>query len=153
MFCDRCGSKLTQQAQACHSCGKPVSPLMPRKAGIAGHVRLLGILWLSQAALHIGPGLLIVALFSSRVLPPEVPAFVSAFLPLIGWMLVITGAANAAVGAGLLMRQSWARIAALIMGAISLINIPLGTALGIYTLWALLPADHEQQYRELTRVA
>jgi len=29
------------------------------------------------------------------------------------------------------------------------LNVPLGTALGIYTLWVLLPAKSEQEYREL----
>ena len=156
MFCDHCGAKLSAGAQTCPSCGKSFAasiPMMPPKRGIAGHVRLLGILWIAHGALHVFPGIMLNALFSSRVLPPEVPAFVTGLLPLIGTYLLFTGAVSVITGIGLLMRQSWARIAALIIAAISLISIPFGTALGIYTMWVLLPSDHEEQYRALTQTA
>jgi hypothetical protein len=39
---------------------------------------------------------------------------------------------------GLLKRKGWARILILIVAAIDLLSIPFGTALGVYTLWALL---------------
>jgi hypothetical protein len=125
---------------------------MPPKRGIAGHVRLLGILWLANGALYVAPGLLIMTLFGNRFLPPDTPPFVANLLPAIGGFLVLVGAFSALAGIGLLMRQSWARMAALVLGAIGLINIPFGTALGIYTMWALLPVDHEEEYRALTRV-
>jgi len=96
---------------------------------------------------------MILTIFGSRFLPPEVPQFVRSFLPFIGGLLVAAGALSVLVGVGLLMRLAWARIAALIAGAIALIHIPIGTALGIYTMWALLPADHEEEYRALTQVA
>jgi hypothetical protein len=153
MFCDKCGTRLAPGAQVCPSCGKSFVSLMPPKRGIAGHVRLLGILWIAHGVLHFAPGLLLLTIFSSRVLPPGMPTIFSTLLPFIGNMLLFSGVAAVVVGIGLLMRQSWARIAALILGAISLINVPFGTALGIYTMWALLPADHEEEYRELTRVA
>ncbi|MCP4581123.1 MAG: hypothetical protein GY839_05860 [candidate division Zixibacteria bacterium] len=41
-------------------------------------------------------------------------------------------------GVGLLKKQNWARILVLILAFLNLINIPIGTALGIYTIWALL---------------
>jgi len=31
--------------------------------------------------------------------------------------------------------------------------MPMGTALGIYTLWVLLPASSEYEYRRMSRVA
>jgi hypothetical protein len=34
---------------------------------------------------------------------------------------------------------------------VNLIDMPFGTALGIYTLWVLLPAESEQQYKRMTR--
>ena len=126
---------------------------MPPERGIEGHVRLLGILWLAHAAFQAGPGLLLLTIFSSQSLPPEVPQFIRVFLPFIGGVLVAAGALSVLVGIGLLLRLGWARIAAVIAAAIGLINIPFGTALGIYTMWVLLPADHEQNYRALARVA
>ncbi len=41
-------------------------------------------------------------------------------------------------GIGLLKYKSWARIVILIISAIDLLNIPFGTALGVYSLWTLL---------------
>ncbi|MEO8100550.1 MAG: zinc ribbon domain-containing protein [Acidobacteriota bacterium] len=153
MFCDRCGTKLAPNANACTSCGRMMVSLMPPKRGIQGHVRLLGILWLAYAALHISPALIIFTFFDQRFFPPDVPPFVFNFFPMIGGLLMLTGVSAAAVGIGLLMRQSWARIAALVVGAMNLIAVPFGTFLGIYTLWALLPAEHEEEYRALSRVA
>jgi hypothetical protein len=49
-------------------------------------------------------------------------------------------------GWGLLQREPWARIIALVLGFIALFNIPFGTAVGVYTLWVLLPAQSEQEY-------
>jgi hypothetical protein len=41
-------------------------------------------------------------------------------------------------GIGLLKGQSWARILMIVLSALSLMSIPIGTALGIYGLWVLL---------------
>ena len=41
-------------------------------------------------------------------------------------------------GIGLLRHKQWVRYLVLILGILSLLNIPVGTALGIYTLWVLL---------------
>ena len=40
-------------------------------------------------------------------------------------------------GIYLLKHRPWARILVLVLGFINLIEIPIGTALGIYTLWVL----------------
>jgi len=41
-------------------------------------------------------------------------------------------------GIGLLKFREWARILVIVMSALNLINIPFGTALGVYGLWTLL---------------
>src|SRR6185295_6183056 len=40
-----------------------------------------------------------------------------------------------AAGIGLLAKQKWAMIVALIIGCLNLFSFPFGTALGIYTIW------------------
>jgi len=40
-------------------------------------------------------------------------------------------------GYGLLNYKSWARILAIILATLNLILFPIGTAIGIYTLWAM----------------
>jgi hypothetical protein len=53
----------------------------------------------------------------------------------------------------LLQSESWARILAIVLGILELVSIPFGTALGIYTLWVLLPADSESEFRALAGAA
>ena len=43
---------------------------------------------------------------------------------------------------------------AIILGVVSLFfHIPFGTALGIYTLWVLLPAHSEEEYQKYQTTA
>ena len=49
--------------------------------------------------------------------------------------------AHHVAGRGLRARKAWARNFALMLAAFNLLLLPLGTALGLYTLWVLL---HEQ---------
>lgn len=153
MFCDRCGTKLAEEALACSSCGKLLTAPASPKRTIEGHVKLLGILWIAHGALHAVPGLALMTIFSARFLPPDVPPFIFNFMPFLGGLFLLGGTVSVIVGVGLLMRLSWARMGALILGALNLLSIPFGTALGIYTLWALLPAEHEQEYRTLSQIA
>jgi hypothetical protein len=154
MFCDSCGTQLGNSATFCSRCGRSVgTPLILRQGRIAGHVRLLGILWLAISALRLIPGLFLMAFASPRLLPDEVPSFVHALLPAIGMIFLILAAIGIAAGYGLLARQPWARMLTIIFGAFSLMDIPFGTAIGIYTLWVLLPAESEQEYKTMSRAA
>lgn len=51
---------------------------------------------------------------------------------------IVWGAAHVIVGVPLRQRKSWARVIALMLGSVDLLLLPYGTALGVYTLWALL---------------
>jgi hypothetical protein len=73
------------------------------------------------------------------------------FLSFIGVLILLKAAAAVAVGWGLLNREPWARIVAIVLAFIALFNIPFGTALGIYTLWVLLPSEAESEYHEESR--
>jgi hypothetical protein len=50
------------------------------------------------------------------------------------------------VGVGLLSFRSWARILGIVISALDLINIPIGTAIGGYGLWVLLHQDTERLF-------
>src|SRR5262245_55302063 len=50
-------------------------------------------------------------------------------------------------GVGLLRFRPWARILTIILSAIHLLNVPFGTALGIYALWALTKPETEALFR------
>lgn len=82
------------------------------------------------------------------MLPPDVPFFVHTILAGIGLLLCAISAVGLLAGWGLLTWKDWARILAIILGVLNLINFPFGTALGIYTLWVLLPAESEREYQQ-----
>lgn len=155
MFCVRCGRQVGEADRFCPGCGSAYGgavPLMPTAGRIAGHVRLLGILWIALSAFRLLPGLFLVALFEHGFPFPggqQVPDFLPGFLHTVGVLMILGGIVGILVGVGLLQRQSWARMGAIILGGLSLMDMPFGTALGIYSLWVLLPAESEQEYRQM----
>ena len=155
MFCDGCGTQINGSATFCSRCGKSLgtTPLMPRQGRIAGHVRLLGILWLAISAFRLIPGLFLLTIASTRPFPPDVPPIVTTLLSAIGMVFLILAGIGIAAGCGVLTQQPWARMLAIIFGAVSLIDIPFGTEIGVYTLWVLLPAESEQEYKTMSRAA
>ena len=56
----------------------------------------------------------------------------------LGAFLIVISIPGIVAGMGLLKFKEWARILTLIISAIDLINIPFGTALGIYSIWVLV---------------
>ena len=68
-----------------------------------------------------------------------------------GGIAVLFGLVDILVGWALLQREEWGRMLAIVMGVITILSFPVGTALGIYTLIILLPAQSEQEYRRLAR--
>ncbi|MGH9540334.1 MAG: zinc ribbon domain-containing protein [Terriglobales bacterium] len=156
MYCDQCGANLQPNQPFCAQCGKAVTgvPLMPHPPRMAGHVRLLGILWLAISAFRLLPGIWMVA-FGGWGMPfmPHVPFFVGPFLATLGIFILAGAVAGFIAGWGLLDYQPWARVLAIVLGILSLPEVPFGTALGIYTLWVLLPAHSQEEYRRMARVA
>ena len=71
--------------------------------------------------------------------PGVVPSARDSFLVSIGALcFFLPGViAYALAGYGLLKYKSWARILAIILAILNLILFPIGTVIGIYTLWAM----------------
>ena len=66
----------------------------------------------------------------------------------IATLFVITCIPGIIGGIGLLKRKNWARILILIVAAIDLLDIPFGTALGVYSFWVLLQDESAQVFSE-----
>jgi hypothetical protein len=56
----------------------------------------------------------------------------------LGGFLALLALPSIIGGWALLVGRSWGRPVVLVLGALQLLHIPIGTALGIYTFWALL---------------
>jgi hypothetical protein len=57
---------------------------------------------------------------------------------LLGGFLAITALPGIIGGWALLTGRNWGRTLVIILGALGLLNFPIGTAVGAYTLWVLL---------------
>jgi uncharacterized membrane protein (DUF2068 family) len=161
MFCDACGTQLQANQQHCSGCGKAITGTIvgyPLRSRIQEHVRLLAILWFAFGAFEILGGLVLMvlantlfvhigeasAMNSGSGVPPL--GFLHPLMTVIAAFVLAKGAVGLVAGWGLLNREPWGRVLALVLGFIALIHVPLGTALGIYTLWVLLPANAEDEY-------
>ena len=151
MYCDQCGTNMGA-GQVCPGCGKNFVPMMPPAHKLDGHIRLLGILWLAISGMRLIPGILMVAAYGFFItfIPPQVPPIVFGLVPFFVGLLWVNLIGGAIAGYALLTRKPWGRIAAIVMAVLNLWDIPFGSALAVYTLWVTLPAEHEQQYREMT---
>ncbi len=160
MFCDRCGGAVQPGQAFCSQCGKsivgPILMMQGRPGRVQGHVQLLGILWLAISAFNTIGGV-VLYLVANTVFAhmrdmgaPEAPtAFLRPLLSVIGIFVLAKAACGFLAGWGLMQRESWARVLALVLGFLSLFNIPFGTVVGIYTLWVLLPAQSQGEYEGL----
>ena len=157
MFCDACGTQLQTNQQYCSGCGRAISGSIvgyPRRSRLQEHVRLLSILWFAFSAFEVIGGFILLVLantvFARMMEMADTPRHPAAFLHVLftflGIFVLAKAVAGILAGWGLLNREPWGRTLALVLGFLSLIHPPLGTALGIYTLWVLLPAQSEAEY-------
>jgi len=58
--------------------------------------------------------------------------FIGTFLPA---MILLASLLGLVAGIGLLSFQKWARVLAMILGAIGCFVFPIGTIIGVYSLW------------------
>ena len=78
--------------------------------------------------------------------------FVPGILSFFGMISLLLALGGFAAGWGLLERRSWGRTLAIALAIISLFNPVLGTLLGIYTLWVLLPGESEAEWRRTATI-
>ncbi len=76
-------------------------------------------------------------------------AWMATLIPMITLVVILMAGFSFLVGYALLTRQPWGRILAIIAAIFTLLKFPFGTALAIYTLWVLLPADSAAEYERI----
>ena len=105
------------------------------------HIAILGILHIARGAIVLLVGMMGFGFFAGiGVLSGDTTAM--GILGLIGTIAVVfmgvIALPSILAGIGLVQRREWGRILALVVGVLSLIDIPFGTALGVYTIWVLM---------------
>jgi hypothetical protein len=120
------------------------------------HVKVLGVLYILMSALGLCFALLIffalgtAAAIVGSTAPPEDAAIAVPILGLggtvLGVFLLALSLPGLIGGWGLLKLRPWARVLGIVLAAISLINFPIGTAIGVYGLWVLLTGETERLF-------
>jgi hypothetical protein len=129
------------------------------QARVVRHLQTMGVLWCVYGAYRAMAGV-VAMLFLMGV---ATPAFMGGmgqrgmsflpFAPVMGGLAAVAGVfilfsscLAFASGYALITRKPWGRTIAIVAAILSLIKIPFGTALGIYTLWVLAPTASGMEY-------
>lgn len=174
MFCSGCGQPLTPGQPICAHCGRPTAPAAPAAptppipniafevANYATRVRALSTVWFIYGGLVLITGLVGLSFASSFFNGgfgpwmhgmhgefPFGPEFGHTILR-FAWVMVILRASLAFVaGWGLMERTPWGRVVAIVAAFLSILKIPFGTALAIWTLVTLLGYRNTTLYDQL----
>jgi len=103
------------------------------------------------AALQIGLSIfnLLVALLIFTILKlvvgfvdePNAETILSIIADVLAIVFVVISVPGILAGLGLYRRKEWARILTLILSVIEIFSFPFGTAIGIYSIWALIQPE------------
>jgi len=166
MFCDGCGAATNPSGQFCPSCGKRLVPpagfpaTQPATRSysedrVKRNLNGLTTVWLVYGILRM-MGALALFSFGNLMFPWFMgphnwgwERFVPFGLYTGGAFAVALASAYLLVAWGLSERQPWARSLAIVLSFLVLLRIPFGTALGVYTLWVLLPDPSRREYDQL----
>lgn len=120
------------------------------------HVKVLGVLYLAVSGLFLVAALFLLLLMGGTAgivgvaADPQDAAIAIPVLGIAGTALAmflgVFALPGLITGFGLLNHKPWARVAGIVLSAVNLINIPVGTVLGAYGLWVLLSRDTERLF-------
>lgn len=121
------------------------------------HITVVGVLNIVYSSLNLlgaavlvgvaaGSKYIVEVLYQRHVLHPyDVPYelwdIIPAVLILVAFLLAIFSLPGIIGGIGVLKRKEWGRIVVLVISFFNLLNIPLGTILGAYSIWAMMTSE------------
>jgi len=123
---------------------------------LISHLDFLGILFIiwgvlttlvGLSTLALGVGAVAIITSASRDGGAQFAAgLTAAAFATLALIAIVWGLAHVAVGVPLRKRRPSARLAALTLGAVDLLLLPYGTALGCYALWVLLNEEGKKLF-------
>jgi hypothetical protein len=105
------------------------------------HVNILGWLYVIGHALFLAIGAFVFMLLTgigAVARDPQATVVLGVVGTAVALLMVVLAVPGLVAGYGLLKRRSWARVLAIVVGFLGLVNFPLGTAIGVYTFWVLM---------------
>ncbi len=117
---------------------------------IEQHSTVLGWIYVVSNAVFLAIGLFLFVLLSGigLVVGDAAGTFILGFLAMaLAALMMLLGLPGMLAGYGLLKRRPWGRVLALVVGILGLANVPIGTLIGLYTLWVLLQEQASVVFR------
>jgi hypothetical protein len=114
------------------------------------HVKTLGWIYIISGGLGLVAAIFVAAIIGGAGLlsgDVKAAAITSGVGLVIGVFVALMSAPSMLAGWGLLNRRPWARILTIVLAVLSLPGIPIGTLLGIYSLWVLMNESVADQFR------
>jgi tRNA A-37 threonylcarbamoyl transferase component Bud32 len=130
--------------------GRPYAPA-PAINRMEKHITIVAVLSLVFGTLGtlVGLFLFLVIVVGGLISRDPTAEYVTAIVGIvIGGLFMLTSVPEIIAGIGLLKRRGWSRILALILAVLDLLNIPIGTAIGIYAIWVLLNDETAQLFAQ-----
>lgn len=125
-----------------------------------GHVKILAWLNIAFGGLGVATGFLILAggavlaeIVESVAYESGIPVIaIHVIAIIIVSVLVVLSLPCLILGYGLLNLRPWSRILGIVLAALNLLNMPIGTIVSLYALWVLLKPETEALFREQTAI-
>jgi hypothetical protein len=124
---------------------------------MAKHIQLVGILNIVYRSISLLGGFLLFVLAAGfwqlfdylvrigAIQPHEIPMELVSLVPIVlsfvAFLVTLVSILGIVAGVAVLRRREWGRVLLLVVSFFNLIRIPIGTALGIYSIWVLLNND------------
>jgi hypothetical protein len=108
------------------------------------HITILAALHIAYSGMILlGAVIVFLAIVGGGLLSGDIEAIgiTTGVGTVVATIMLVLAAPGLIGGMGLLKRRSWAGILVLVLGCLNLLNIPFGTALGIYTIWVLVQSE------------
>lgn len=113
------------------------------------HFNVLGYLFIGFGALGVLAAFVVGSVLTSVGAmsgDPEAVRVLSAISGMLWIVILVFSVPYLLAGYGLLKRYAWGRILSMVLGAFALLSVPIGTALGVYALWALTRPEAEEAF-------
>ena len=126
---------------------------------MVGHINIVGILFVAGGGMQLMMALLIGFIFftlggglallggstgeGEMIVVGGLYAVIGIFVGVVSGVMSMP---SMVAGYGLYKRKGWARIVALVVGALAMMNFPMGTLLGVYAFVTLLDRDVADEF-------
>jgi hypothetical protein len=119
------------------------------------HVKVVGVLNIAIGAVGLVGAVVLVLIFGgvAGIVGASGDADAATAIPILGLIatavvtvVLVLSLPAVIIGIGLFRLRPWARIAGIVLSILHLIWIPVGTIIGVYSLWVLFSKEAERLF-------